>query len=265
MPTLPVTDSVTLHYTDVNPHAERTVLLLHGLGASGLSWQPQVPALAAAGYRVLAPDMRGFGLSSYPGQTGITEMAYDVAQLLQRVAAGPVHVVGLSMGGIVALQLALEHPTLVHRLVLANTSARLRPWRLDGWVFYALRYALIYLLTQRAQARLVARRTFPRPDQEELRQAFAAQILQANPYAYRGALRALAFFNVLDSLAKIQAPALVVTGEHDRTIPPEVQRLLVDGIANARQVVIPGAGHGVSADQPEQFNRVLLDFLCSPV
>ena len=71
-----------------------------------------------------------------------------------------------------------------------------------------------------------------------LRQAFAAQILQANPYAYRGALRALAFFNVLDSLAKIQAPALVVTGEHDRTIPPDVQRLLdVAAVVMARRTV----------------------------
>lgn len=261
MPTLPLADDLHLHYGDENPQATRTIVLLHGLGANGSSWRPQVPALMAAGYRVLAPDLRGFGRSSYPGQTGIAEMAGDVAHLLRTVGDGPAHIVGLSMGGTVALQLALEQPALVRSLVLANTSARLRPWRLDGWVYYGLRYALLYLLTHQTQARLVARRTFPHPEQEELRCAFAGQILQANPYAYRGALRALAFFNVLDSLAQVQAPTLVVSGEHDRTIPLATQRLLAEGIPGARHTIIPGAGHGVTADRPALFNQAMLDFL----
>lgn len=254
-------NGLTLSYLDLNPQGHSPVLLLHGLGANGSSWLPQFSALLDAGHRVIAPDLRGFGKSSYPGRTSIADMARDVAELLRVVAGEPVHVAGLSMGGTVALQLALEYPALLRSLTLVNTSARFRPCRLDGWVYYLLRYSLLYLMSQRAQARLVARRTFPLPHQEELRCVFAEQILQANRQGYMAALRAIGCFNVLHRLGEIQTPTLVVTGERDGTVPPAIQRLLSDGIAGARQITIPQGGHAVTADQPDEFNRILLDFL----
>jgi pimeloyl-ACP methyl ester carboxylesterase len=190
-------------------------------------------------------------------------MAEDMAELLRALARPPVYVVGLSMGGAVALQLALNHASHVQGLVLVNTSARLRPGRVDGWIYYALRYSLLYLLSRRAQARMVARRTFPHGHQEKLRRLFAAQICEANVQGYRAALRALGFFDVSDRLAEIQARTLVVTGERDTTIPPVLQRFLADSIPGARQVVIGDGGHAVPADQPHHFNKVLLDFLDS--
>src|SRR5262245_8113582 len=109
MPLLALSPKLTLHYLDVNPVGRRTVLLLHGLGATSRSWRPQIIALAGAGYRILAPDLRGFGQSTYPGRTSLAEMAQDVAELLRAVAPEPVGVVGISMGGAVALHLALDH------------------------------------------------------------------------------------------------------------------------------------------------------------
>ncbi|MBL8800000.1 MAG: alpha/beta fold hydrolase [Planctomycetia bacterium] len=255
------TSNLTLSYLDLNPTGTAPVLLLHGLGANGSSWLPQFDALLQAGHRVIAPDLRGFGQSSYPGHNSIADMARDVAELLRELAVGPVHVAGLSMGGTVSLQLALEQPDMVRSLTLVNTSARFRPTRLDGWVYYLLRYSLLYLMSQRAQARLVARRTFPHAHQDELRQVFTDQILQANRHGYMAALRAIGCFNVLPRLAEIRMPTLVVTGERDGTIPPSLQQLLAEGIAGARQVTIADGGHAVTADQPEAFNRILLDFL----
>ena len=84
MPTLPLSAVLTLHYLDINPHGSPTVLLLHGLGATGGSWELQVPALVRSGFRVLAPDLRGFGQSTYPGQTGIAEMAQGRSSPLDR-------------------------------------------------------------------------------------------------------------------------------------------------------------------------------------
>ncbi|MBY0524104.1 MAG: alpha/beta hydrolase [Gemmataceae bacterium] len=263
MPTLSLSPRLALHYHDVNPQADRTVLLLHGLGANGSSWLPQFEALAGAGYRVLAPDLRGFGRSSYPGSTGIAEMARDAADMLASLTDGPVDVAGLSMGGIVALQLALDHRPLVRRLVLVNTCARLRPRHVSGWLTYLLRYLTLYVMGSEAQARLVARRTFPHEHQDTLRRYFAEQILEADAYAYRAALRALACFNAAARLADVRVPTLVLSGEHDRTIPLEMQRGLVEGIAGAQHIILPAGGHAMPADQPEAFNRAFLNFLLS--
>jgi len=263
MPTLALAANLSLHYQDANPAGSETVLLLHGLGADSTSWQLQVPALVEAGYRVLVPDLRGFGRSSYPGHSTIPDMARDVAGLLQQLEIDAVQTVGLSMGGTVALQLALDHAALVQGLVLVNTTARLRPYRLDGWLSYGVRYIALWGMGYHAQARLVARRTFPQAHQEELRQAFCAQILRAHPPAYRAALRALGCFNVQPRLGEIRVPTLVVTGAHDATIAPALQQLLVDGIHEARQIVVADGGHAVSADQPAAFNRLLVEFLQS--
>lgn len=261
MPTISLSPRLTLHFLDVNSDATPTVLLLHGLGANGSSWRPQLDALVGAGYRVLAPDLRGFGRSSYPGETGLAAMARDVAELVRAVVCGPVHVAGISMGGTVALHLVLDHADLVERLVLVNTCGRLRPERLRGWLGYALRYAGLCAMGMTAQAHLVARNTFPHPHQEELRRSLAAQIEQSNPHGYMAVLRALGCFDVQARLPEIKAPTLVVTGGQDRTISPEQQRALVECIPAARQVVIRDAGHGITADCPEAFNRALLDFL----
>ena len=261
MPSLTLSPDLTLNYLDINPRGTQTVLLLHGLGATGGSWELQIPSLVESGYRVLAPDLRGFGQSSYPGQTGIDEMARDAAALLAAVADGPVDVVGISMGGAVALHLALDHAAAVRALVLVNTGACFRPRYLVGWLAHALRYAVLYMLTSQAQARLVARRTFPQPHQEDLRRALAGQILQANQYAYRASLRALACFDVSSRLGEIRLPTLVVSGARDGTIPLAHQRLLAEKIPEARHAVLPEAGHGAIADCPEDFNRVLLDFI----
>ena len=111
------------------------------------------------------------------------------------------------------------------------------------------------------QARTVAQRSFPNPDQEECRQAFLEQIMQADPSGYRAAMRALAGFNADSYLAGIHCPTLVITSSDDTTVNPDIQMKLAQGIPNARQVLIPNAGHAVIVDQAEKFNEMLLAFL----
>jgi pimeloyl-ACP methyl ester carboxylesterase len=243
MPVLQLTQGNTLHYLDYHRDASPVVLLLHGLGATCESWLLQIPALTGGGFRILAPDARGFGKSTYPGGgTTIAEMAGDMARLLEHLETGPAYVVGISMGGTLALQLALDFPVLVDRLVLVNTFACLRPERLSIWLNFALRFVLVHTLGLQIQARTVARRIFPRSDQELLRKVLFEQICQADPKGYSAAMRALARFNVLHRLGEIHVPTLVITGELDGTVSPKNQRILADRIPNARQEVIPGAG-----------------------
>jgi len=238
------------------------VLLLHGLGASGASWGFQIPALTAAGYHVIAPDIRGFGQSSYPGgKVTIQALADDVGGLLQTTCKPPAYVVGISMGGVIALQLALDAPQLVKKLVLINTFARLQLDRPSLWVYFGLRFILLHTLGIHAQARAVARRIFPLPSRQALREELVREIVQSDPRGYKATMRALARFNVLNRLSDLRMPVLVVTGECDTTVPRAAQNTLAQLIPGATQVTIPDAGHGVIAEQPDLFNQTLLDFL----
>ena len=261
MPELHLPNSVTIHYEEYHPSGSPTVLLLHGLGSAGADWLLQFKPLGEAGYHVLAPDLRGFGQSSWPGHTSVTAMADDMAVLLRELEAAPAHVVGISMGGTVALQLALDHPDLVRRLVLVNTFARLRPQGIGGYLYFPLRMLLMYTVGLERQARLVSRRIFPKPDQAVLRMQLYQRIVHTDPRAYRATMWALLRFNVEPRLHEIRVPTLVITGAEDTTVPPAAQRRLVAGIPGAQQIVIPGSGHAVILDNPVAFNQALLSFL----
>ena len=262
MPTVDLNPGLTLQYLDENQEADRTVILLHGLGATSESWLLQIPALTQAGFRVLAPDARGFGKSTYPpGKTSVKKMAGDVKGLLDHLGVSQAHIVGISMGGTIALEIAIDHPQKLGRLILVNTFASLRPETPRVWLYFGLRYVLLHTLGIKTQARVVASRLFPSADQEPLRQLVIDQILQADPQGYRAAMRALGFFDVRRHLKDITAPTLIVTGEKDTTVPPKTQHFLAEAIPKARQIVIPGAGHAVTVEQPGSFNRVLLEFL----
>ncbi len=262
MPVYEISPSLTIHYRDHNPSGSSTVLLLHGLGATGDSWQLQIPALTTAGYRVIAPDARGFGQSTYPGGgMSIADIAGDVAALLQYLGIDSAHVIGISMGGTIAQQLTLDHPEMVDKLVLVNTFARLKPDNASQFFYFLLRMVLVHTLGIPKQAQAVTKRLFPQPEQEEFRQQLYDQIVQADPSGYRAAMRALARFNVEKRLHEIPSPTLVVTGENDTTVGPQRQQLLAQSIPNVQQVVIPGAGHPVTVSHHDAFNKLLLNFL----
>jgi 3-oxoadipate enol-lactonase len=252
----------SLHFLDPNPEGHPAVLLLHGLGVNASSWTLQLPALIAAGFRPIAPDAPGFGASPYDGRGwNIRRMAAEMVGLIQELGSGPAHVVGLSMGGIIAQQFALDTPALTRKLVLVSTFAFLLPDSLNGWLYFLQRFILVNTLGLPAQARTVARRIFPDPDKATLREMLVETVSHADPRAYRGAMTSLGLFNSVKRLGEIKAPTLVVTGEEDTTVSPDRQRLLLNGIPNARQVLIPDAGHAAPVDQSEIFNRELLEFL----
>lgn len=263
MPDIQLSPRLSLHYLDRNPQGSPAVLLLHGLGADGSSWQLQFDCLEQAGFRLLAPDAPGFGHSTYPGRGSIPQTAEAFALLLQRLETGPVHVVGISMGGVHALQLALDHPELVRKLVLVNTFAALRPASLRVWLYFALRFVLVHTLGLPTQARAVVGHIFPKPEHEAFRQELYRQIVQADPAGYRAAIRALGLFDVRRRLGEIRLPTLVVTAGQDTTVPPPVQLALMKGIAEAQHVTIAGAGHAVIAEAPELFNQTLVEFLAA--
>jgi 3-oxoadipate enol-lactonase len=251
-----------LHYLDPNPSGRPCVLLLHGLGVNASSWSLQFAPLAEAGFRPLAPDAIGFGRSPYDGRGwSMRRTCAELAGLLDELATGPVHLVGLSMGGIMAQQFVLDYPLRVRKLVLASSFAALRPESLAGWLYLARRVLLVSFKGIPEQARFVAGRLFPAPDQEPFRKLMIEQIIQADPRAYRAAMRSLGWFDSRRRISKITVPTLVLTGAADGTVSPRAQALLADRIPGARQLIVAGAGHAVSVDHPAEFNRALLAFL----
>ncbi len=251
-----------LHFLDPNPGGSPVVLLLHGLGATGDSWRLQFPALAEKGYRPLAPDMPGFGDSPYDGRGwNLRRAAEQVVALMDEQGIGSAHVIGLSMGGVIAQHLAHGFPARVRRLVLASTFASLKPENLSGWSYFFRRALAISFLGLRAQAGIVARRVFPAPAQETLREMLVETICRADARAYRAAMISLGRFDARRWESPIPVPTLVICGEQDTTISPNRQKVLQAIIPDARLAIIQHAGHAANVDQPDEFNRLVLEFL----
>jgi 3-oxoadipate enol-lactonase len=254
-------DGCDLHYTLIGPPEAPVVLLLHGLGSSGDDWALQATALAER-YRVVTVDLPGHHRSPRPhGWMSIGGMAAEVTRLLGALSLDRVHVVGLSLGGCVALALAIRRPAQVQSLVLVNTFAQLRP----GGPRAALRGAGRLLLALAAPmpvlARYVAREAFPGADQAPLRQAAAARLAQNSRRSYLGCLAAVLAFDVRRQLGDIGCPTLVVAGDRDRTVPHAAKVLLARSISGARLAVVEDSGHVTQYDQPVVFNALLLEHM----
>lgn len=236
------------------------VLLLHGLGGGLLDWEPQMAPLSAH-YRVLRLDVRGHGSSDKPrGRYRVEDFTSDAAAVLGEAGAGPAHIVGLSMGGMIAMQLALDAPDLVRSLVLANTGPEVRgenaAERLGIWQ----RRILTRLLSMERFATLLAERLFPEPDQEAMQANFRRRWSANDPRAYRESYLALLRWSVASRLPQIRQPTLVVHSEFDYT-SLERKRRWAERIPQARIATIAGGRHAVSMDKAADFNRVVLEFL----
>ena len=254
-------DGSDIHYTITGPDGAPVVLLLHGLGSSGDDWSFQTPVLAGR-YRVLAVDLPGHHRSTpAPGRTSIARMAAVVLRALDALSVDEAHVVGLSLGGCVALTLAIEAPSRVRSLVLVNTFARLRPSGPRAALRGAGRLLLALAAPMPVLARYIAAESFPGIDQEALRQRATARLAQNSRRRYVSCLAAALAFDVRDRLGAIRCPTLVVAGTRDATVPHAAKELLARSIPEARLSLVEGAGHVTPCDRPEAFNALVLEHL----
>jgi 3-oxoadipate enol-lactonase len=187
-------------------------------------------------------------------------MAEAVAALLDSLGEAGAHVVGLSLGGAVGLQLAVDYPSRVRSLTAVNTFARLRlgpgGFRrgLDrGWLALTGHMDLV--------GERVAEGLFPGPELEAFRGAAAARLSGNSSRTYFRLLTSVARFDLRPRLGSIRAPTLVVAGERDTTVALSAKAELAGHIPNARLVIIPESGHATPLDSVDAFNRLLLAFL----
>jgi len=243
------------------------VILLHGFPLSKAMWDEQLKGLGNV-YRVIAPDLRGFGESPVPeGTYTMDAMADDVVELLETLEiAGPVVVGGLSMGGYVALSLAARYPTRVKGLILMDTRAGAdTPEAAQGREATAKSVIAANSSTPVVEAmlpKLFSKLTLEtRPERVEP----MLSVMQGTaPQGIVGALRGMAIRpDRRADLPKIAVPTLVMVGEDDILTPPAEAQAMAQAIPNARLEVIPKAGHVAPYENHAAANAAILRFLKS--
>ena len=251
-------DDIDLYYEVVGEGAP--LLFVHGLGSSRRDWEEQVGFFANR-YRVIVFDVRGHGKSGKPpGPYSIPLFAADTAKMLKAFEVGPAHVVGISMGGMIAFQLAVSQPGMVRSLVIVNSSpefiVRTFKERMQVWQ----RFLIVRLLGMRKMGEVLSKRLFPKAEHEDLRTMFVERWAENDARAYRDAMRAIVGWSVADQIEDIRCLTLVIASEEDYT-PVAVKKAYVQRMARAELVVIEDARHALPAEQPEKFNAAIEAFL----
>jgi 3-oxoadipate enol-lactonase len=236
------------------------VLLIHGLGSSTRDWECQTPILAQY-FRVIAFDVRGHGQSSKPHEPySIKGFADDAAALIRHLQVEPVHLVGISMGGMIGFQLAADHPQLLKSLCIVNSAPQVKAKAARDYWEIAKRWTLARVLGLETIAKALGKLLFPKPEQAELRKKIEQRWPQNDKRAYLSSLSAIIGWSVWEHLPKMDCPTLVIAADRDYT-PVAQKQTYVNEMPNARLLVIEDSRHATPLDQPEHFNRSLLAFL----
>lgn len=230
------------------------IVLLHAAAGTSACWVEQVPAFTAAGFRVVSFDLRGFGQSrSDAGAATAGSISEDLLALSRALQLPRFIVVGTAYGGFGALEFAVDHPEALRGLVLstsfggltdpeytANRNAHIPP-DLAAWPTVEKELGKTYRASNpEGVARFLA--------------------MEAEGYRGDGARQSLRQPQTLDRIAGITVPTLVIAADEDVYAPPAVMQMLADRIPNARFEVVQSAGHSAYWEQPEFWNRLVLEF-----
>lgn len=263
MPTAAL-DDVEIHYR-LQGEGEQTVVLVNGLADDLETWALQVPALLDAGYRVLSFDNRGVGQSSKPvGPYTTAQFAADTKALVDSLGLGDFHMVGVSMGGMIAQEYALAHPGDLRSVTFACTYAAPGPFCSRMFAFWADLAPVMGVSAVMRDVTLWAFTTdFFRTRAEELAEFETAMRFIDQPVpAYLAQLHSIQTHDTTTRLGRLQVPTLVLAGEEDILIPVSLSRELHELVPGAQWATTPG-GHGCCWEHPDPFNRAVIEFITS--
>jgi 3-oxoadipate enol-lactonase len=255
-----------LHWREAGPDSANVLLLVHGFPFSSAMWQPQLKA-PPPGWRLIAPDLRGFGESPAPaaGPATLDSMADDLVAVLRHLRLRQVVVCGLSMGGYITFNFLRRYPRLVRALVLCDTrpeadTEEVRRGRMQSAarVTASGTSSVVDAMLPRVLAPATIQRA---PD-------LAAEVRRimetARPDGVIAALKAMAARPDSSPLLRsIHVPTQVVVGADDQITPAGDAQLMARGIPGSALAVIPDSGHLPNLENPEEFNRVLGEFLAN--
>jgi len=251
-------------YYEVHGEGEPLVMI-QGLGTDISGWALQVAPLSER-YRVVLFDNRGVGRSDTPEPPySVAKMTDDTVALIDALGIDRAHVLGLSLGGMVAQELAVRMPQRLKSLVLVSTASRFPPLTrhtLQVWLRMAEEGACLETRLREMFSWWFTDRFF----EKEKWVAAVLNVFLGNPHpqpvqCYRGQIAACLEYDSSDCPGQIAVPALVVAGRKDILVPCGLSQQLADGIPGSELAFLEGAGHAMHAEIPDEFNRVVLDFL----
>jgi 3-oxoadipate enol-lactonase len=239
------------------------LILIHGLADDHRAWRRALPDLLLR-HRVLMYDLRGHGETSLGRPDGtLTQLAADLASLMEAIGVDKADVAGFSLGGTIAMRMAIDHPEKVERLVLVATSSRVGRSAAD---WYRKRVEMV------EQADPELRATMDRDTADVYAQSpselddglLIRRQSTADPRGFGNACAAMAALNAapLDpELGRISAPTLIVASELDRHCPPKAAEIIAAGIKGSRMQVLAGAGHPIPVEKPRELAGSMNSFL----
>ncbi|MEM1512884.1 MAG: alpha/beta fold hydrolase [Candidatus Jordarchaeales archaeon] len=243
------------------------LVMIMGLGANVYWWDPFIIDEFSKHFKVVVFDNRGAGRTDKPGVEYTMGMfADDTVGLMDYLGISKAHVLGVSMGGMIAQEVALNYPDRVEKLVLCVTAP-------GGQVTVPPKPEAMALLTMDR-----SKLTDEQIARETLKVLYPEEFIKAHPEvaeatveriskfvipadAYMRQINAILKFNAYDRLGSINKPTLVVSGGKDILVPPENGRLIAEKIPNAKLVVFEGSGHGLITQERERFVKLVIDFL----
>jgi pimeloyl-ACP methyl ester carboxylesterase len=238
------------------------LLLIHGLMVTGDMFEPVLGALEKR-RRLIVPDLRGSGRSrTLPPPYKVEQQAADLARLLESLGIEKADVLGYSQGGAVAQQFALDHSAHVRRLVLSNTYAHNAATFREKLESRLLPF-LVRLLGLERFARLVVSLGLSRVSKERAGWVVSL-IADQDPRLMIIAWKEAMAFDSRSLLGKIACPTLVIAGEKDNGVPIHHAEMLHKGIPGSKLVVVDGADHALIWSHPDDFARVVTEFLDAP-
>jgi len=257
------TENLNMYYEIIGQG--EPLVMIRGVGSNVDHWYEQIPVLSKK-YQLLVFDNRGIARSSDPGGSfSNRDMAADTVALMEAVGIKKAHLLGYSMGGMIAQEIALAYPEKVNGLILVATDCGISLRIKAKPEFSRLFSEMIRLGTNEAKKAaagcLFAKQTFEtRPDIIE-RYAEVSMRFPASQKILGRQWAAITQHDACDRLPNISAPTLAITGSEDELIPPENTTVMAERIPVAQMIFIDGGGHLFLIEQPEAFNEAVIGFL----
>lgn len=255
-------NGIDIHYR-ISGESTETALLVNGVGDDLEGWAMQVDPFVAAGLRVITFDNRGVGRSSLPpGPYSSREMAADTKALADALGLTGFHLVGVSMGGLIAQEYALAYPGDLRTVVLANTYARPDAYTraaFDTWGQVAEAGGMPLMMRQ--QAPWVFSPAFYAAHPDRLAAMLAEMERSAQPAsAFSAQIAALLTHDSTDRLGSLTTPALVIAADDDIIIRLSLSHRLFEELPRGSWTIVPG-GHAAFVENPEPWNRAVIEFI----
>ena len=274
-------DKVKLHYIQEG-NGDKVIFLLHGWPEFWYSWRYQIPALAEQGFKVIAPDLRGFNLSDKPkgvAAYSLENVGKDIAQFIDKLGIEKAHIVGHDWGGALAWHMGLHYPEKVDKLAILNSpypAIFLKNLRSNPSQFFKSWYMLFFQIPFLPEFLLKLNLNFffkrALRDWAYNKDAFSDEVIEefAKAYAHKGAMQSsinyyragLRFSSAKrEKGRKIQSPTLMIWGENDKALGKELTEGTVNYIENSFDLkFIPQCSHWVQQDAPDLVNKYLVEF-----